>query len=179
VQWVERERPRLRKERIISISEIFVAVGSVAAAASLYYFARQAHESNEQQRLANLLALLEAQDRLTDISLSFDRLLIESPRLRLFFRGDRALSGLSQGERDEVLAVAEYFTDFLENAIVRCELLKSEPSLQKVSPIDTNAWRAYVRACLATPAVVEFLGSEVQWYAPALRTLFGEVYEQR
>jgi hypothetical protein len=100
---------------------------------------------------------------------------IERPALRPYFYEGKDHSSLPSEDRDRLLAAAEFFTDFLENIVVRCWMIDQDARLKNATPIDSDAWRDYARNRIAvSPAIQAYMRTHIDWYAPSFVKIWRE-----
>lgn len=146
------------------------AIGALATAISVIYLALQTGEARKASDLANRLAALAAFDRLTDLALQADSFFIERPELRKYFYSGEDHRSADRVDQERITAVAEFMSDFMENALVHEDFLKD---------LTISSWRAYYYSLVReSPAIREFLHTNGDWYDPSVKALLHEVDQE-
>lgn len=122
--------------------EMYTALGTCSlvavTAAGFLFLAKQIRDNR---------TALETQARSQIYRLSFEtyKLLVDHPDLRPYFYEDKSLDGLSESERQRLLAAAELFTDYFEGIFLARASLDEET---------VSLWRDYMRSLHGTSSAI-------------------------
>jgi len=128
-------------------------------------FVRQARAMTNQSRATEKALLSGIYQAVTDNMLDIDHLFIDRPHLRKYFYDNEPVPE-DETARDQVLAVAELFTDFVDNHNTQSMHLPNT----LIEP-----WTTYFQSMMCTsPALQNYWRRYGSWYSQNLACLFAD-----
>lgn len=152
-----------------NLAEWAAAIGTVGA---LVYLAIQSRESSRVARLQSDLAILQAHNAMTELTLGMNDRFRDRPELLPYFVKDVEVEESTPEEvRHQARYAALAFCDFIDTVTLHHKMLPS------------GHFETWVRFCrdtiAASPVVRQHLDEDAEWYSPETAELLKEALQTR